>query len=43
VIVVTPFFFVLVATVFASFYTSYRDIFRDDEMSAVVPDTTPDP
>jgi hypothetical protein len=43
VIVVMPFFFVLVATVFASFYTSYRDIFRDDEASAAVPDVTPDP
>jgi hypothetical protein len=43
VIVIMPFFFVLVATVFASFYTSYRDIFREDEASAAVPVATPDP
>jgi hypothetical protein len=30
VIVLMPLFFVVVATLFASFYVSYRDIFRDD-------------
>jgi hypothetical protein len=42
VIVVMPFFLVLVATVFASFYTSYRDIFREPEASAAAPDATPE-
>lgn len=39
-IVLTPCFFVLMATVFASFYTSYRDIFREDAAAGAAPEPT---
>jgi hypothetical protein len=41
VIVVMPLFFVVVATMFASFYVSYRDIFRDGSIHPVVPAEPP--
>jgi hypothetical protein len=42
VIVVMPLFFVLMATMFASFYVSYRDIFRDASIDPVVPAEAPE-
>ena len=41
IIVLMPVFFVLIATLFASFYVSYRDIFQDRDAANAMPPTAP--
>lgn len=43
IIVLMPVFFILVATMFASFYVSYRDIFREDDPPAAASPAAPLP